>query len=40
MMAIHGEKAFGWEIAGRGALRRGRYKMTYIKDPMSKCRIS
>lgn len=33
-MAIHGEeKAFGWEIAGSGALRRGRYKITYVPLP-------
>ncbi|KAJ5376104.1 arylsulfatase [Penicillium cosmopolitanum] len=35
-MAIHGEeKAFGWEIAGSGALRRGRYKITYVPLPRS-----
>ena len=34
MTAIHGdEKAFGWEIAGSGALRRGRYKITYVPLP-------
>jgi arylsulfatase len=34
VMAIHGEeKEFGWEIAGSGALRRGRYKITYVPLP-------
>lgn len=34
MLAIHGEdKAFGWEIAGSGALRKGRYKITYVPLP-------
>ncbi|KAJ5110623.1 arylsulfatase [Penicillium argentinense] len=31
---IHGDdKVFGWEIAGSGALRKGRYKITYVPLP-------
>ncbi|KAJ5979762.1 arylsulfatase [Penicillium waksmanii] len=33
-MVIHGEEyAFGWEIAGSGALRQGRYRITYVPLP-------
>lgn len=33
-MAIHGEeRVTGWEIAGSGALRKGRYKITYVPFP-------
>lgn len=34
IQAIHAEdKVFGWEIAGSGALRKGRYKITYVPLP-------
>jgi arylsulfatase len=34
MLAIHGEDhVTGWEIAGSGALRKGRYKITYVPLP-------
>ncbi|KAJ5691975.1 arylsulfatase [Penicillium macrosclerotiorum] len=34
ILAIHGEdRVTGWEIAGSGALRKGRYKITYVPLP-------
>lgn len=29
--AIHGDNAMGWELFGRGAVRKGKYKLVHIE---------
>ncbi|KAF2452370.1 alkaline-phosphatase-like protein [Lineolata rhizophorae] len=34
MDAIHGESSMGWELFGRGAVRKGKYKLVHIEPAM------